>query len=170
MPRDSKLWGTFFLPKPSFICTVSCTVLRKLLDKYDLYYFIQHILLSMTSEICLLLTSTLTVWHSRTRSREDKGTNRRKFPLNVRKHYKGNQALAEVTQTGCESLWDIHKSSGCGLALGDSSWTGGLDQMISLTYLVLLWFLPIVWAHSPDACWYYPVVPWLNLSCWYMAP
>lgn len=101
----------------------------KLLDKYDLYYSIQHILLGMTLEMCLLLTSTLTVWHSRTRSRGDRWTHRR-LPLNIRKHCKGSQTLAEVTQTGCVSLWDTHKSSGCGLVLGDPPWTRGLDWRI----------------------------------------
>lgn len=76
---------------------------------------------------CLLLTSTLTMWHSRTRSRGDKRTCR-SLPLNIRKHCEGNQALAEVTQTDCGSLWDTHRSSGCGLALGDPSWAGGPED------------------------------------------
>lgn len=173
MLGGSKLWDTFLSCQSHTLFILFPALYYKSLDKYDLYYFIQHVLLSMTAEICLLLASTLTVWHSKTRSRGDKWTHRR-FLLNIRKHFQGNQALAEVTQTDCVSLWDTHKSSGCGMALGDPSWTGGLDQRIPRDQpqpLCSSVASTHLWAHLPDVCWCYPVVPWwINLYCWYMAP
>jgi len=73
--------------------------------KYDLQYFIPCILLNMTAEMCLLLTSVLIMGHFRTRGSGHKLT-RRRFPLNIRKHYncKGDRALAEVAQIDCGSF------------------------------------------------------------------